>query len=210
MRDVRVALVVGLALLAVGVVLVAVHHPDVLARSNGRPEHALASIRSRTTLCQARETIPRGTTAIVLWLEAFTGPRVSIRLLAGGHVVARGERSSGWTGWSVTVPLEEPIAHATRATVCATLAPHNETVIPRGNDGAGSAVTIANAHPLEGMMTIEYLRPGGRTWWSRASTIAHHLGFGRASSGDWAPILATLLSAVVVILTSSIVLRRRG
>jgi hypothetical protein len=207
MRSVQVALVAGLGLLLAGLVAVAMKHPDEVARGSVvSPEAEVASIVARTRLCQAGEVVPKGSTAIVAWLEAFTGPRVSAEVIEGGQIVGRGQHGSGWAGRSVTIPLSRPSPGSSDATVCFIAAPRDEGLIARGGPVNGPARLTENGRLLQGRMATEYLRPGRRTWLSLAAPIARHLGLGRLPSGMWAPITTILLmAAAIVVLVRSIV-----
>jgi hypothetical protein len=198
MRSARVVLIAGLALVLAGVALVSLQRPAALARTNGvKPEGNLAHITSHARICQVREVVPRGTKAIVAWIGAFTGPGISTELTVNGHVIAHGRRGSGWTSRTVTIPLSAAVAHTTTATVCFSVTPRYEVVVPRGSVVAGVPATIVNGKRLPGTMAIEYLHGGSRTWLSRAPTIASHLGLGRVPSGRWAPIVAVLLAVAM-------------
>ena len=211
MGSVRVAVAVGLGLLLAGLLAAGLRHPDELARSNGvTPEGEFASAVARVRFCQSGEAIPRGSTAIVAWLGAFTGPRVSVQASEGGHLVGHGEHGSGWTGRSVTIALAQPSRALAHATVCFSVAPRDEVVTALGNGAKGAARLTVNGKPTPGRMTLEYLRPGRRTWLSHAAAIARHLGLGRLPSGTWAPIFAVLLmAAAVVVLVRSLLDRSR-
>jgi hypothetical protein len=54
---------------------------------------------------------------------------------------------------------------------------------------------------------MEYLRPGRKSWWSLASSVAHHMGLGHAASGTWIVFLVLALMLTVVILASRLALR---
>jgi hypothetical protein len=194
-----VALVAGLISIAVGVALVAVKRPEALARANGAiPEEPLANVTSHVRLCQGQETVPPGTTAIVAWLGAFTGPHVSADLTAGGRLVGRGEHASGWTGRSVTISLDRPSAGATDVTDCFTAVAQDESVVPRGSAVGSQKPMTSGGRALLGRMAIEYLRAGRRTWLSQAPAIARHLGLGRVPSGDWAPVAVVAIIVILV------------
>jgi hypothetical protein len=197
-REVRIALIAALALLGAALGAVAVKHPDALARTSGAvPTFRLGRIGSRAEICQAGQLIPQGTTALVAFLAAYSGPSVSARITAGGRVLATGHRGSGWTSRSVTISLSRAVPRTAGATVCFEVAPRYEVVEPRGGEVKGSPYMTVNGKKLPATMTIEYLRPGDSTWLSRLPTIARHMGLGRIPSGHWAPVLATLLVVAI-------------
>jgi hypothetical protein len=208
MPGVKVALAIGLTLIAITLAVLLAHAPATLARTNGvTPEGTVATIRGRTSICQTGEVLPRGTSAVVAWLEASIGPRVTVALSAGGHVLATGERTSGWTGASVTIALAPMARTIAGVTACFRFAAINETVTVRGLASNAVASATSNGRRLGGQMRLEYLRPGRRSWWSMASAIAGHMGLGRVPSGRWAVIVACALAATIVALASGVLLR---
>ena len=44
---------------------------------------------------------------------------------------------------------------------------------------------------------VEYLRAGHGSWWSRASSVARHMGLGHAASGTW--IVFLLIALMITI-----------
>src|SRR5580692_6763161 len=178
MRLVRIALAAGLALVALALVLTLSGSPATLAAPRpGTVDQELTSTRRPMTVCQAGETLPRGTTALRLSLKALIGPRVTVEALVGARVVASGERGPGWTASAVTVPVG-PIARTLPgATVCFALAVNDETVEIAGAAGPhATGALVENGQGLAGRVKIEYLRPGTRSWWSLALATARHLG----------------------------------
>jgi hypothetical protein len=207
MPSLRVPLAIGLTLIVVAIAVVLSKAPMTVARTSGvAPESALQLIRTRTRICQGNEVLPRETSAIVAWLGADVGPRVSADVTVGGRVVTRGERGAGWTGRSVVIPVRQVAHSVTGATVCFALAPRNETAIPRGLPSK-TAVATSNGKKLGGTMSIEYLQPGSHSWWSRASSIAYHVGLGRDPSGTWAVLVAVVLAAAVATIASGLAFR---
>jgi hypothetical protein len=206
-RRARWALLLGMLALMAGIAFVLSGSPAVLARANGvEPEEGLASIRSRASVCQASESLPRDTTAIVAWLGASTGPSVAAEVLAGGRVLARGEHASGWSGRSVTIPVKA-IGPVSSATICLSFTSAHETVYPRGAASAPASAATWNGRALPGRFTVEYLTRGGRSWWSRASATIEHMGLGRSPTGTWAAIAALILMVAISVTASGLLLR---
>lgn len=208
MREARIAVAAGLALIVLALGAVLAHSPASVARSNGIPtQDPLGAGRGSATVCQAGETLPRGTTAIVVSLSAYHGPRLSAEVLAGGHVLTRGARGSNWSGRTVTIALK-PLSHTVgQVTVCVAFAVNHELVVPFGLPTQPALAATANAVALPGRLRTEYLRPGNRSWWSLARSTAVHLGLGRAASGTWVAFLALAL-ALAVATTASVALLR--
>jgi hypothetical protein len=210
MRAARIALVAGLALLALGICLTLLHAPLTVAATN-KPhrlveEEQLSSTRSGAKYCQSGETLPRGTSAIRIELSASLGPQVSLQVSADGHTIARGEADSGWTGWVVTVPVE-PLAYSVPdVTMCASFRVVHETLVLLGKRTPAAVAARDDGRPLPGRMSVEYLRPGTRSWASLATSVARNMGFGRAWAGTWIVFLVLALLAMIVVLASSFVL----
>jgi hypothetical protein len=197
MRSVKVALAAGLTLLVLAIGLTLLGSPPNVARSNrlsGKPEEPIARITEGSSYCQPGELLPRGTSAIRVWLEADAGPRVHLVVYAHGHPVTSGWRGSNWIGGSVTVPVRPLARSVSHADVCVSFSLHDETVTMQGTNGPA---------PL---LWIEYLRPGTRTWASLAGEIARHMGLGRATSGTWIVFVALALLAALVALASSLLI----
>jgi hypothetical protein len=202
MRQARIAIAVGLALIAIAAAIVLSHSPRVLARSNGVEPFSsrLRTVPGSGSGCQSEETLPAHITAIALSLEATAGPRVSIVVLAGATIVTRGASDAGWLGQAVTVPVTA-LDHAVRhATVCFAFDGADEQVSLLGLPVPGMAPASSGGRALSGRMAIEYLRPGSSSWWSLAPSIARRIGLGRAWPGTWVVyLLACLLLACVAL-----------
>lgn len=204
---VRVALTAGLALIAIAIALVLSGSPIRVAGTNSVPLVSnFASLDGGSRVCQAGETLPRGTSAIRLALEATIGPRVMLTALSGRRVVTHGARGSGWTGSEVTVPVG-PIRHTTpHATLCFALGPSREATTIIGVQTRPSA-TASSTEPSAGRMRVEYLAAGDRSWWSSALSVARRIGLGRAPSGTWVVVILVALMAAVATLTSYLSIR---
>ncbi len=210
MRDARVALVGGLALIAIAAVIVLSGSPPVLAGTNGVipvPYPPLTSVPGGGGGCQAGETVPADSSAIRLSLEASAGPRVSVAVRVGGRTVARGVSVQGWLGKVVTVPiapLERTVHHAT---VCFSFAGAEERVSLLGVRTAPRSAASSGARALPGRIAVEYVRAGSSSWWSLASSVARRMGLGRAWAGTWVAAIVALLMATGIVLASWLTLR---
>jgi hypothetical protein len=189
-----ISLAVGLALTAAGVVAVMSQSPAALARTNGVPVTGpIAEVSSAYQACQAHEVLPRGTTAIRLSLEAMYGPSVRVRVVRKGELLTSGSQGSGWSRQSVTVPVKPRARTFTGVSVCFAFAPKDELVDVKGSS-PGPGVHAA-------AIRVEYLRPGRRSWWSLASSVARRMSFGRATSGLWivAAVAAAMLALTAIV-----------
>jgi len=205
---VALALAAGLALLVIALILVLSGSPLIVSRSNGAPANEPILEARSVAACQSHEFVPARTSAIRLTLVAAVGPRVSVSVLSGGHLLASGVTGSGWTSGAVTVAVR-PLAHPLyAATLCFKFTRSAETV---QIGGASTSALIAARGPsgkaLPGRFTVEYMRSGPTSWWSLATTVAHHFGLGRAPSGAWIAWLVLLVMTSTVALACYLVLR---
>jgi hypothetical protein len=208
MRPVKIALVAGLALLALAVGVALAGSPMSVARTNatGGQEEPIGSLDYGATFCQAGELLPRGATAIRLSWFAFAGPRVRVAVYSGGRAITGGEGASGWTSRVVTVPVK-PLSHSVSdVTVCGSFELHDEELTVFGNASSRAAAAHDGPKRLGGRMWIEYLRPGTRSWAALVPSIVSHMGLGRASAGTWIALLALALLVAVAALASWLVL----
>ncbi len=202
MSSVKIALAVGLGITAVAIGVVLSGAPPVVARTNGVIETTkLASTSGGASACQAGETLPRGTSAIRLSLEAVIGPRLTVRALSGARVVTAGTRGAGWIGGSITVPVRPLPRPAANVVICVSLEPTRQMLALNGAPTAAAVAAKSRAGTLPGRMKIEYLRSGRSSWWSLAPAVVEHMGFGHAVSGVWTPLLAAVLAAMIAALT---------
>jgi hypothetical protein len=207
MRRVALALATGLAAIAAAVGVTLAKAPASVIAINFSQRQLLGSVDSRLSACQVNETLPQGTTAIRLGLEAFTGPKVTLAAYASGHVIARAAHSAGWTGNVVTFPITRLRAAHAGAAICFAFYAQDETVDVRGEPTAPAlAARNGVGAPLPGRVRVEYLRPG-RSWWSLAPSVARRLGLGHALSGAWDVVLALALMATLVVCASRLALR---
>jgi hypothetical protein len=210
MRGPRIALAVGLAVLGIAVGLTLLHSPMVVAGTNrpaGEPEESVGATTHSASYCQTGERLPRGTSAIRVWLAAIYGPRVSVAVGSDGQPVTRGESSSGWVGGAVTVPVK-PLPRATAdAIVCMSFQLREETVILQGSATPPAIAAQYDGKPIAGRIWLEYLRPGTRSWASLVGSTVRRMGLGRAFAGTWIVIVALALLAAAVALASKLILR---
>ncbi len=201
MSSVRVALGAGLVLTTAALGLALSRSPPAVARtSSAAPERELANTPGSASVCQAGELVPAGTSALRLGLEADLGPRVSVAVRSGGQTLTEGERGAGWAGSAVTVSVRAPRRALSAATVCFSFAGEHESVTALGERTPANVAARSRAGALPGRVRIEYLEPGRSSWWSLASSVATHMGLGRAWSGTGiAPLVAALALATAAL-----------
>jgi hypothetical protein len=201
MTRVRVALVAGLLVVAAAVAITLTRSPPVIAGSDFTPlAGVLAETSSNGALaCQPAETLPQGTSAIRLSLYALVGPRLTVRVFSGNHILASGTREAGWIGQSPIVQLQPVSARTSPVKVCFTLGQSLGLVTLYGfNSAPAKAVTLEGGARLVGRLRIEYLKNGSHSWLSQALVIARHMGLGRWPTGSWIVLLELALMTGVL------------
>jgi hypothetical protein len=199
-RGIRLALLAGFVFVAGAVAIALSRSPTIVTATNGvNASVTLVATTNGTEACQARETLPRETSALRLSLTARVGPRVTAAVLSPeGRMLTTGTHGSAWTTESVTVPVE-PLAHTVSdATICLTIAPSRTAVDLTGAPTPPSiAARLADGRLLRGRIGVEYLRQDDQRWWSTAVPIARRMGLGRAAAGTWvAPFVIALMLAL--------------
>jgi len=197
---VRVALAAGLALMAIAVGATLTDSPPTVAWTDSTPltEPLTQTMRS-ARVCQADEMLPRGTSAVRLSLFAIFGPRLTVKAYAGGRVLTSGVRDAGWTGEVVTVPVQ-PVRHgASHVKLCFALGRTSEVIGMIGGPASpGQARAVGDGQQLGGRMRIEYVKPGRRSWWSLAPSVARRMGLGHTAAGTWIVLLLLAVMAAVL------------
>lgn len=194
---VRLTLAVGLALVAIVGALVLAKAPARVAGTNFiAPRSIFGRLHQGEEACQGEEALPRGTSAIRVYVEAVVGPSVTVTVSSSGErVLARGTRGTGWTGADVTVPLEHATQSVSDATVCVSIGPSREVITMIGQRSHTGAAAILSSGLAAGRLSIAYLAPGTRSWWSLALSVARRMGLGRSPSGSWiAPAIALVMA----------------
>jgi hypothetical protein len=202
---VRIAVVLAAGLLAIAVAVVATlaHAPLTIARQNlPRTHHSLGLTERAGSACQSGESLPRDTSAIRLGMTTALGPRVTLEVLSGSHLITRGTRAPGWDGASVTVPVNPVSRTYTPVRVCFQLRQLNGPVEMLGASTGHARAAIAEGKALAGRMHVEYLRQGSASWWSMATATAWRFSIGRAASGPWN--VFAVLTLVAALLTLSL------
>jgi hypothetical protein len=144
-------------------------------------------------------------------MNAFTGPRVAVEILAHGQAIARGERGSGWTAGAVTVAIRPLASARADVTLCyAFFLNGNETGYLSGERTPPTIAAVGPNGPLPGRIRAEYLHSSGPNWWSLAGQVARRMGLGRAASGTWVVPAVLVLMAGVVLLCTRMALALRG
>jgi hypothetical protein len=197
-RSVRIALAVSLAVIALLLALTLSGSPTKVVGTDSIPAlAAVGYIHGGAEGCQPAGTVPGGTTAVRLALGANVGPRLSVRVLSGGHVVAHGQRPAGWGVLeTVTVPISRVPRTVPNAEICVALGGTTEPIEVRGANLRAQAPGTPKR-----LFRAEYLQAASSSWWSRLSSIATRMGWGHAASGTWIVFLELALVLAVIAIT---------
>jgi hypothetical protein len=201
-RDARIALAGGLVLVVAVAAIVLSRSPPVVARTNGlEPNAVLAATPGGGSVCQAGETLPAGSTAVGVSLEASSGPRVTLRVVSPkGAVVTRGVSASGWVGKLVTVPVKPMNREVRDAVVCLSFSGADERISLLGTFARSDRATWRGGSAIPGRLAIVYFRDSSSSWWSLARSVVRRMGLGRAWTGGWVAIVVAVLLAGSVVL----------
>jgi hypothetical protein len=208
-RSVAITLAAGVALIGVAIVVVLARSQPTVAATNSvsATNYIELEERGRLSECQPAAAIPQGTSAVRIGVEGlYFSPAASVTLLAGSHFIARGHHVPGGPAApNVTVPIGR-LSHAVRgARVCIAIGPALE---PIRFYGAPRHLSTQATNPLqEAILHLDYLRAGSRSWWSRVSSIAYHMGLGHAPGGAGVVFLLILLMLAVIAATCRLALQ---
>jgi hypothetical protein len=214
-RNAKVALAAGVVLLLViGAVTLTRAPPRVLGADAQEERAGFAFFPGDAVICQENEVLPAGVTDIRLLMRAFFGARVHVVAYDRSGILTEGERGANWTGQSVTVPVKLVAQRTPEVRLCFSIGPNAEPVVVIGDFASPQEVAAeelkspvptaqvgtSEEHALEGRVGVEYLAPGQGSWWTRLSSVAMHMGLGRAFSGTWIAFLVAALMAAVCVL----------
>jgi hypothetical protein len=210
LKEMRIKIVLagGLALTAIAVFVALLHSPAMVIATNGVPATVpLGGATEDVGACQAGETLPAGTSAIRIALEATTGPRVSVKVIEGTRVITGGTEGPGWYGSVVTVPIRALRRAFPHAKVCFQTSLLTGEIAMFGARTLPSIAASANGKALPGRVRISYLKPSDQSWWSLAGSVIEHLSLGRAASGTWIVLPIAALGAAAIALGSWVLTR---
>jgi hypothetical protein len=210
MRGVAITLAIGLlgAFAIVGVVLA--EHPLTLIATNSTSASQELDVTGHGVArgCQGGELLPGGTRAIRISLEAFTGPSMRVTALSGSRVITSGSRGSGWSAATVTVGVKTVSQTVRSARICFTSGEISEPMTVYGsNTSPAIAARSGQGVPLAGRFRVEYLGRADSSWLAMVSSVARHMGLGRAWSGTWVAWWVLVLTLVTAGLASYLALR---
>jgi hypothetical protein len=203
MSGAKIALILALALIVTAIGLVLSSSPiTVIGANSVTKAEPIGYTTGNISGCQEVGTFPRDTSAIRLSIAANVGPRVSVAVLSGSHMLTRGERQAGWgADETVTVAVHALPFAVSNARICTTLGRAIEHISLHGTPAGSSAPS--NNGGSEGIeLRMEYLRPGPISWASLVASVSRKLGWGHAASGSWIVFLLLAIMISLVALTS--------
>jgi 4-amino-4-deoxy-L-arabinose transferase-like glycosyltransferase len=207
---VKIAIGVGLTVLAIAIAAVLSQSPLVVIGSNAVPASKRVIYEAGgKSFCQPGGTLPPRTSAVRISAIAKIGPTVSVQMLSGTHVVAQGRRAAGWgDAETVTIPLT-PVSHAVpNARLCVKLGPFGEGI---ALFGASTEMAVGNGRvETRKEFRIEYLRTGRQSWWSLIPGVVRRMGFGHAPASAWAVFLLAAMMVAVAVLALRLLIRATG
>lgn len=212
MLRMKIALAAGLAIVALAVGVVLASSPPAVLATNSVPEHgALRNTASRSIrICQGGERLPAGTRSIEASVEAYTGPRLQLKVYSGARVLTSGVLDAGWSGRAVPISVEPVRQTAAHVEVCLSSTFLSESIAIVGSvTGRASEAHGSEREPLGGRMRIVYLGRGHTSWLEQVGSVATHMELGRAWSGPWVAPVLVLLMLVAAATSSALALRER-
>lgn len=212
MRRVRIALVVGLLLMTIAIAVTLTRSPTVVAGSDSTPlAGQLGETSVSSSLCQGRETLPQGTTALRFSLYTIFGPEVKVRVLSGDRELTSGARKAGWTAEGPTVRVGGVNRTVSDVKVCIQIGRPLGRIVVYGSPASSvDSMVSGSGQSVGGRMRIEYLKSGSRSWWSSASSVANRIGLGRWPSGGWVVLLIVALALAVLAIAIQLALETIG
>jgi hypothetical protein len=205
MRSVTVALAVSMIVIGTTVVVVLSRSSAVVAGTDAIAIAGHVDLPGGyTSSCQRVGAVPQGTSAFRISVAAGAGPPVLLRVHSGSREVTRGELPAGWGLAAAAVVPVKRLSHEVRdALVCTSLGRATGPLEALGAPRRDASEPLGFGDVA---LRMEYLRPGSKSWWSRAASIAFRLGLGRAESGTWIAYLALLLMIAVGVLAARLAL----
>jgi Predicted membrane protein (DUF2142) len=157
-----------------------------------------------TTVCQGRELLPAGTSALEIAGTSAAPPLVTLQ--HGGQAIGRVQATLDRRDGVIRAPIERTGRTLAGVQVCLTMPA--DAMLARGATPPGVG-TVRSTQAFTGSsIAITYLRAGASTWWGFAATIAERICGDHGSDGFCWHIWAFLgLVAAALLLAGSIVVR---
>jgi hypothetical protein len=210
-----VAVAVGFALLAAGLVVLLSRSEPRLAGTNSRVVASRVDIpiQRGQRYCQSNETIPAGTHAVRLYTSLRGARRGRLEVsftAAAGRLIARTARSVG--DRPSELPLPARIREAAPVRACfRNLGPGQIRLA--GNltplFEAGRPRPVAPRERLPDVVRIDYLRRGRESWWHLAPVVARRFGLFKAPVHG-SVLMWLVLGATGLVWTGAVILLLRA
>ena len=205
LRAASIAAAVGLLALVVAIAVVGAQKGRRPLGTNGiRPLAFVAEVGPHETLCQAKETVPKGTGGVWMRIGTYGAPTPRLTVAVEGK---KGSLAPGWAEGDVVIPVARVPAERTGARLCLTnggdakLAIAGEYWPPELNATIGAA-------KQPGRIRIEWDPPTERSWWATVPAVAERMNIVRnALPGIAALPIYVLLAALVAGGAVALVLR---
>jgi hypothetical protein len=191
---VRVTLAICLALMVIAIGVGLMRTPPGRAGTNRTPlPTEVGATFAPDTVCQGEEVLPKGTTIVRISLLSLLGPGIKLLASTGGQTLTTGEKSPGWTGTVVGIPVKPVAQTHAHVTICFSLAKRQQLVNYRGVNTTHAPAVSNGTQVLPGRIRIEYLRPGKESWLSLALPTARRIGLTVGGGGGIVLVLFALL-----------------
>jgi len=209
---------VGVCALIAALLLALLHREPRRSGTNLTPPAVfILGLTSGKQACQSAEILPADTAAIQLTAGTYgrPGPPLEANVYGrGGRVLTSGRLAGGWHQGFVRIPVRRVAAAHGETEVC----------IRELRAGGGKRpIALAGNHPLPGLniqvagttleaarLRVDYLRPGGESWYELLPAIVHRFSLAKAGflrHWEWVAalllIIATAVGAVATVLRSA-------
>lgn len=199
--NVRVRVVLGVACLAVAVVLaleMSGRGPRIAGTDHLNQVAFVATVPGGQTLCQPQMILPEDAQRVQVLIGTYGLPVPALAVSfrdASGRVRTSGRLAGGERQGEVAVPLGYPHGVTAVGTLCVRVSGSRKIALAGDIFPPGPASGQVAGRPQAGRIAVTYLRPGNESWWQLLPTLGHRFGFGKASFfGDWTlPVAAIML-----------------
>jgi hypothetical protein len=204
-RGVRVAIALGVLLIAVGLAHALFTHQAPFIAGNGRNIELIrgVAIDPGRRACQAGETVPPGAAALRISVSSAgkaAGP-LEVTVTQGGRVRTSGRGAVGVVDSAVEIPLTTLRAGAAPATVCvANVGSRRVAILGQRVPGPPFATVSGERRAQRNAMRLEWFGPGRQTRAGEVGRVADRYGLFKPSFfGAW-----TFWVALAVLLAISV------
>lgn len=199
---VRVVLAVGLALTAI---LFAWEMSGSASRTDGSdhgsPRVFSASVPGGKTVCQPVDSLPADVrfARVVAGTDGQLVPAMRLRFInAAGASVAEGKSGAGNLQGYVTFPLARRPQAGSAVEFCLRVYGSTTVRLAGQYHQITSRSEVVNGVPRPGIVSLQYARAGGETWWQYLPALSRRFDLGKVGLfGMWTLAAMALLLLVV-------------